>query len=160
MPGTLNTFTQKHAALWAGADFHQLHTSLYEHPPGYVPHLKVVSLRYEPEEWQKVKPFFPADKGCWPTDYIDLGHLFVCLDSYDDGPDRLTLPGGTMQANVSSCMVQKALSKGWNLAFAQVQLEFCHNNGKGFCRGGSPLDLAILCGHAECADALASPKHI
>ena len=149
---TLSTIS---AALSAGADFHQLHTSLYLRRLGHcVPVLKVVSLRYEPEEWQKVKQIFPADKGRWPTEYLELGRVFLSLERYD-GPERSLLPHDTMQANVSLCMIQNALSRGWNLAFVEVGLEECFNY-KAFSRGGTLLDLAILCGQPECADVLAS----
>ena len=119
------------AALWAGADFQKLHLKL-PYPHVEVPIPLFLALDCGSEHWQQLGHFF-SSKPWWPSHDLQLGDMFVDL-----GRNK----------GISMQKIQNGLTSGWNLKHIWLQL-----NG-GF--DASLLDLAILCGEPDCANALAT----
>ena len=121
------------AALCAGADFEGLHVTFVGGEE--VPLLRVVPLRFEPEQWQLLEQFFPPEKNQWPTCDLRLGDYFLEED-FD------------VSACVSMQKIQNAFKAGWDLQRIYILLP-----GLPYA---SLLDLSILCGQRDCAGALGS----
>eukprot|EP00435_Cladocopium_sp_Y103_P066134 s45_g28.t1 len=120
------------AALCAGADFQGLNWQRW----GILelPLLRVVALDLEPEQWQRLKQFFPQEENKWPSQEMELGRMF--------------LSGEPQNRWVCVRKIQNALRGGWDLNHVNTWIELEEFSA-------SLLDLAILCGQSDCARALA-----
>lgn len=122
------------AALWAGADFHDLHVWLNEKGLECpVPFLRAAPLYFNEEQWQVAGHFFEQCSQ-WPSKDTSVGHHFLSV----------------RRCGLSTRRIQNALKAGWDLTCIWTPL------GEGRCwHDASLLDLAVLCGQPHCADLLA-----
>lgn len=129
------------AALWAGADFHDLHV-LWQNGKGLdcsVPFLRAAPLYFHQKQWQVAGHFFPQDSQ-WPSTAMSVGHHF--LSEFSGRHVR--------RCSLSTRRIENALRAGWDLKHIWTPL------GQG--RSSSDvnlMDLAVLCGQPHCSDLLA-----
>ena len=135
------------AALLAGADFQDLPVKpdpeLY--PDLQVPLLLWVALGFDSEDWQQLGHFFSSTPR-WPSRDEKLGNLFL--------PEEMNY-----HCRISTDRVRNALRSGWDLKY--IWDHICGQDNEPGLRGGwvhtaGLLDLAILSGNSDCADALAT----
>ena len=127
------------AALWAGADFQDLHVQDLN-PYGVnldVPLLLDLALDFDSEDWQQLGHFF-SSKPRWPSSDVQLGLRFLSI--HGDG-----------YLWISMDKVHSALRSGWDLKYIW---DWLFDGNQLYAAG--LLDLAILGGKSDCADALAT----
>ena len=128
-------------ALLAGADFHNLHTTCVNHGMIILDRFDVeiaapllMSLALDPKYWQQpeLRPFL-GSKQWWPIRDKELAGMFL------------------ERGGISLEKVQKGLLSGWNLKY------ICNTiyEPNATVEAGL-LDLAILNGQSDCAEALAT----
>eukprot|EP00435_Cladocopium_sp_Y103_P068701 s45_g32.t1 len=134
------------AALLAGADFQGLNIELGGElrPPLEVPFLRFLALDFEPEQWQQLQQVLPQEKNRWPTSNMKLSGEFL-----SSGTRPFSLPW-----RFSMQKIQNAFRAGWDLKRIWATFKRLDESNRDSAAG--LLDVAILCGQRDCADALAS----
>eukprot|EP00435_Cladocopium_sp_Y103_P071910 s45_g38.t1 len=133
------------AALCAGADLRHLWLG-WDDGSGdlEVPLLKFVALDFGMEQWQQLEQVVPLDTSRWPTELVAAGGMFLLRKHPEEPP-----------CGISIVRVQNAVRAAWDLTHVLIALMEDAEGGPFFFLA-SLLDLAILCGDSDCADALAS----
>ena len=124
------------AALLAGADFQDLHSGDAD-----IPLLLEMALDFNSEDWQQLGHLFSSTPR-WPSRDAQVGNAFLSREIREDGRYHYW---------ISTRKVRNALRSGWDLKYVCTGLDVN-------CREytASLLDLAILCGNSDSADALAT----
>ena len=127
------------AALLAGAEFQDLHVQCC---CDEVPLLLLAALDFDSEQWQQLGHFF-SSRPWWPNSDLSLDSLHLFLSDEND----------EAHCWIDIEKVENGLRAGWNLK--HIWSPLCDDQGVDRTIAGL-LDLAILCGEPECADALVS----
>eukprot|EP00435_Cladocopium_sp_Y103_P044602 s44_g12.t1 len=133
------------AALWAGAEFQHLQMEIFGSAEMSL--LRRWSLDFELEHWEELEQFLPLETNQLPTDGVLIGEQFLSGKCGENG---------SVCSYISMRKIRNVFRGGWGSDLKHIKTRVVLWDGSYRDSDASLLDVAILCGQLDCADALGS----